>query len=213
MAQTIQIPFDGFYESVSDHLIDNVVDMAFDYEGTGMPDIPDDFWIKWNSKGVCVAYANLYVSMFNVWINEELGVDITLSFGKIVSPQFYNFETDRIFCTISEDDVEKLFAVTAYKDLEEVALERHSQRSGFVSFYSPDLKKAPWIYDVSCWDSVQLQTLLMAAMKSHGLELDVWGLMESCSGSGDLDNVVWGHCSKECLDMVNEYDAKHRKTA
>lgn len=210
--QTIQIPFDGFYESASDSLIEDVINQAFDYEGTGCPEIPDEFWNQWNSKDVCIAYSKLYVERFNMYLNDILGIEIELEFDALVSPKYYNFETDRIFCKIKDKDVSKLWSLTNKSDFALMVKERHSSRDGFISFYANDATVEPWSKPMKEWDSVQLQTMLMACLESHGIgEISTWDIMEDCSGSGALDNVVWNNCPKPCLDMVNMYDESHRK--
>lgn len=211
--QSIQLPFCGFYESVADWQIEETVNRAFDYEGTGCPEIPDDFWTYWDAGPVCKAYCKLYVERYVQYIKDKLDIDISLEFDDVVSPKFYNFETDRIFAYISHVDVCKLYNIVNTPALRIMVRERHSSRAGFASFYSNDLddKEGEWGRELHEWDSVQLQTLLLAAFEQEGEEPDdTMAIMEDCMGSGELDNVVWMNASRPCLDMINEYDAKHR---
>lgn len=213
--QTIQIPFCGFYESAASQMIDDVINQSFDYEGTGDAQIPEDFYDHWGdgNKAVEIAFCKLYVERFVQYLKNEADLEITLEFDDMVSPKFYNFETDRIFCKIKSEDVQKLFDHVNTPSLRTMVRERHTSRSGFWSYYSNDLddKDGEWGRPLNEWDSVQLQTLLMAFMEQEGVEDDTWRIMEDCTSNGKLDNVVWGNCSRPCLDMVNEYYEQHRR--
>lgn len=213
MAQlAIQIPFCGFYESEANALIDQEIESSFDYEGTGDADIPEDFYDHWGkaNKAVEIAFSQEYVGYFLQYLKDECGLDIpSLRYKELVSPRYYNFETDRIFCEISKKDAVKLWNECDKNVLREVMYNRHTSYDGFFSFYSNKL--SDWPKQVTDWDSVQLQTLLIAVMKSKGLdEIDYWSLMEPMSCNGVVHQVVWNNCAKECLDMINSYDAKHR---
>jgi hypothetical protein len=214
---SIQIPFAGFYESIPSAQIDDVVNQAFDYEGTGCPDIPEEFWHHWGkgNKAVEIAYCKLYVQKFVQYLKDNTtfeDFELNLEFEELTSPKYYNFETDRIFCTISFEDIKKLYDHVNTPALRTMVRERHSSRSGFISFYEADYDdpNSEWQKPVTQWDSVQLQTLLMAFMDQEGIEEDTYAIMEDCSCNGQLDDVVWSNCSKECLAMVNKYDEAHR---
>ena len=56
----IKLPFAGFYESIHDNCIDHHIESAFDYEGTGSPEIPEDFYIKMDYSYIWLEYAKLY---------------------------------------------------------------------------------------------------------------------------------------------------------
>lgn len=213
--QTIQIPFCGFYESAASQMIDDVINQSFDYEGTGDGEVPEDFYDHWGkaNKAVEIAFCKLYVERFVQYLKDETDLEIALEYDEMVSPKFYNFETDRIFCKIKPEDVQKLFDHVNTPSLRTMVRERHTSRSGFWSYYSNDLddKDGEWGRDLAEWDSVQLQTLLMAFMEQEGVEDDTWRIMEDCNCNGELDDVVWSNCAKECLDMVNKYDEQHRR--
>lgn len=73
-----------------------------------------------------------------------------IEFEKVVSPRFYNFETDSVDCKITFD-VEMVLSYCR-KNIDEFAKyleERYKSRSGFISFYDYDVEN--WL-DVENWD-------------------------------------------------------------
>lgn len=212
----IRIPFCGFYESEASYMIDQEIEQSFDYEGSGMSDIPEDFYNHWDHKPVSKAFAEEYTPVFQDWFNSECSLDIVLNFKELYSPRFYNFETDTITCTITQDDVLKLWRAVDKNVLALVIKERFSDRSGFISHYEADMYedgsnkdycRTVWTKPVFEWDCIQLETLLIAVMVSNGIQdIDYYELMEPMSCNGVVHMVVWNNCSKECLDMINSYD-------
>lgn len=81
-----------------------------------------------------------------------------LTFVKLDSPRFYNFETDRLFAEIEFDFVRHMLATVNSQDLEDRIKEKFTSRSGFVSFYSNDINQ--WITkDLIHWDINEVGTL------------------------------------------------------
>lgn len=212
LRQSIQIPFDGFYESWSGDMIEDAVNQAFDYEGTGDPEVPDDFYMKWDCKAVQNAFCKSYVEYFQAWLKDTFDLDVSLEFQEMTSPRFYNFETDKIYCWISHLDVCKIYNLVNTPALREMVRERHTSYDGFISFYSNDLddKDDVWGKDLHEWDEIQLMTLLMALIEQEGEEVNTYDIMQDASCSGEMDNIVFGHCGKECLDMANAYYQAHQ---
>lgn len=227
----IIIPFSGFYESVHNEQIDYCIENSFDYEGTGTPEIPDDFYIKMDYSKIWPEYAALYCSYVEDKINEYLDTDknpLKITFKDLVSPKYYNYSTDRIFAEISDQDILRLYDMTDKDILEKLVQDKFTSRSGFSSYYQNSLKEVPnqeykthWDKPVIQWDGNQLSTLLIAAIltkfesdkgwnsetkhfqKYHSF--DDFSFIEDISGSGKLDNIIWNNAPKECLDMVNSY--------
>lgn len=231
----IKLPFSGFYESVHDAEIDRCIENAFDYEGTGNPEIPEDFYMKMDYSHIWPEYARLYCEWLEGKINEYLETEnnpLKNTFKDLTSPKYYNFETDRLFAEISDQDILRLYDMTDRKILNQVIEDRFTSRSGFSSFYHNSLEnegpdyKTTWCKPVLEWDHNQLENLLIAAIltaleKAKGWTseskyfqeyhaFDDYGFIEDISESGRLDNIIWGNCPKECLDMVNAYDEQKR---
>lgn len=230
----IKIPFAGFYETYLAAMVDDEIESAFDYEGTGAgyENMPDDFYMKADYSYVYHALAEQYVEYAQDKANEflELEEPIKLTFKDMTSPREYNFSTYRLFAEISEKDVLKLYAFTDKEVLERVVSDRFTSRSGFASFYQNSLKetgqdyKTSWAKDVLRWDHNQLETLLIAAIltaldKAQGWDseskhfeeyhsFDDMPFIEDMSSSGELGNLIYEHLPKECVDMMNEYYEK-----
>ena len=110
--------FGGFYHSQHSENIDsNIEDYGYD-------------WQQIDYKKTNINYCKAYLNK----LSEEL--NINLSFISLDSPIEYNFTTDNIFCSISNEDFKALLNEYDTKDLFNY-IEQHSKsRAGFTSFYS-----------------------------------------------------------------------------
>tara|TARA_R100001163_G_scaffold43340_2_gene32708 strand:- start:400 stop:996 length:597 start_codon:yes stop_codon:yes gene_type:complete len=121
------IHFGGFYESIHDGNIDNMVE-AYEYDF-------DDVDYKKTFK----SYIESYSSKLESYILDEYLVDIDFKNIKLYSPQYYNYSTDIIDCKIDTNQVNSLNEILK-KDNEFLSFlkDRTTSYSGFVSFYSYD---------------------------------------------------------------------------
>ena len=161
------IPFSGFYNSRYSGELDAVQERYVEYEvekNPGLnPDIPNESLWKAADYGKAFDYiARKYVAHFNDYIETEYELDLDLKFESMQSPREYNFETDRIFCEISEENVRKLREAVSDPALRLAIKERFTSRSGFISSYDNDLDD--WNPDVTTWDHNELGTLLVALL-------------------------------------------------
>ena len=183
------IPFDGFYESLHDSMInDAIMQMFQDDDGTENAGLSARVFEDCRFKQVHEKYAQCYAQSFS----EVFGLP-SLKFDKLQSPREYNFTTDRIFCTIDSADVNRVLAAVDKGVFRSKAADMFTSRSGFASFYNPDIDT--WPDDVSDWDCNQIGCLIAAwADMEHGGEFDSWAeydMMQDLSGSGYLDNWVY----------------------
>ena len=179
------IPFSGFYNSIHDEELDHALEQMFsDQSGNpydGLVSRAFDL-VQWQK--VHTAYAAHYAAAFC----EEFEI-VGATFESMTSPREYNFTTDRVFITLPESEVIRILAVTPRETLEEVAREMFTSRSGFASFYPPDVES--W-GEVAEWDHNQCFALLSAYVLylRDGEAFDSWAeysIMEHCSGNGYLD--------------------------
>lgn len=158
--RTLKIPFNGFYNTWELNVIEQSVDSYFQ-DDSGEPVQP--FADKLNS-------AIDYCKMFNLFAidyckaladtaKDKGSKKFKLNFKELKSPREYNFETDVIFCEVSERWVKWFYDHTSTPYLREVAREWFTSRSGFISFYSPDIED--W-GDLRDWDCNQLGALFEA---------------------------------------------------
>lgn len=187
MRQVI-LPFSGFYCSLHDSAIDDAIaQLLSDDQGMPLSDqLSSRFVDACDYRYAFWQYAAHYAQQFA----EEFTL-ASLKFNRLDSPREYNFETDRIFCDISSEDIDKMKQSTLAATLAKVAARRHTSRDGFHSFYSPDT--ADWPSDVHTWDVVQLSTLLEAYVEKIFGDFDRWAeldLMEYALCNGKLDDWV-----------------------
>lgn len=106
MKVSTTIPFQGFYNSIHDSELDHALDMMFeiDDQGNTCGRLMEKIFDAVNWSDVHEAYAKNYVEHFAEFI--ELN---SLIFEELVSPKYYNFETDRIFCTIEYSEIEHIY--------------------------------------------------------------------------------------------------------
>ena len=162
----INIPFAGFYNSKYSGELDAVQERFVEYEvekNPGLnPDIPNE--ALWKSADYGKAYdhiARAYADQFNQYLIDEYELDLDLKFESMQSPKFYNFETDRIFCEISEENVRKLRSAVSDPALRQAIKARFTSRSGFISSYPNHLEDWP---PLEQWDHNELGTLLVALL-------------------------------------------------
>ena len=110
--------FGGFYHSEHSELIENNIEFyGYDWE---------DVDYKKTNINYCKAFLNR--------LGEELQID--LNFISLDSPKYYNFTTDKIFCSISKEDFKTLLDDYDNKELFNYIEEQSKSRDGLISFYS-----------------------------------------------------------------------------
>lgn len=166
MSKITTIPFAGFYNTIWSYGIDRAEEIHLEHleqeEGVEIKASSDAIW-KAADYGAMYNYvARKYVDYFNDYIKDEFDLDLDLKFESMQSPREYNFETDRIFCYISEENVRKLRSAVSDPALRHAIKERFTSRSGFISSYDNDLDD--WNPDPTTWDHNELGTLLVALL-------------------------------------------------
>lgn len=98
---------------------------------------------------------------------------IGATFEDVESPREYNFTSDRLFGKVPLKTLRELFkrsAAERHESLARIIAERHSSRSGFVSFYSDNVRD--WIRKpLREWDHNEYGTLILAALMAAGADL------------------------------------------
>lgn len=199
------VPFDGFYDSLSSMDLDDALKEMFSDRLTGFTvneGLVMRAWDKMDWRQVRIDYAKDYLENFGLW----LGLD--LEWYELVSPREYNFRTDVIVATISEESLLKAFANVDKGILVAVAKRRHTSYDGFHSYYSPNIED--WPESVLGWDSVQIGTLLYALAEDvQGEEFGAWEqyyVNESSRSNGVYEEILSRNCPEmERLTKVHEY--------
>lgn len=143
----VNIPFQGFYCSIWSDIIDSELISECQEQNCldrGIPecltlesiDMSDDLWQYVDHESAETDLARAYVES----MAKETGAPLT--FKSLWSPKEYNFQTDQIDATLPGAFVRKIWAEVKKErtTLARLVKERHSSRSGFISFYSDELE-------------------------------------------------------------------------
>lgn len=224
--KSIVIPFQGFYNSWYSDAIDREQEQWAEYEAEnlGRDDISESDLndILWHCADYSAAYQRVardYVDAFREYVNAESGFGLRLEFETMTSPEYYNFETDRIFCFIDSDDIARMYEeVKETPQFASLIKERHSSRDGFISFYKSDLES--WLAKpFEEYDHNELKTVLLAWIQLRGHDVPAnaldWEIYESMANSGDAfysafeSCVDWKKYESKLADLIAEKDAEN----
>lgn len=158
------VPFAGFYYSPHSDQIEHEEERLFTCpQGEYKQHLADYFFRDVNYRGVYELYAKEYVKL----LAEELGIG--LEWEEMVSPTYYNFQTDRLFARISRSDLAKILRKVRGDRLNRKVREMFTSRDGFISHYSNDIRD--W-GRIAGWDHNQVGAVLAAYVDSD-TELNV----------------------------------------
>ena len=138
----IQLPFSGFYHSIHDMYIDNHIEYEIeyleselDYTEDQLEIIKDRFYMMDYApirKVICEHYIDAYNAVFY----DEYDIHLDLEYSELISPKFYNFETDRLYALIDESIFNDVKALINKHDFKAMLKEKYAARSGFMPFQS-----------------------------------------------------------------------------
>lgn len=166
------LPFSGFYHSSHSELLDSTLHYMFaDETGNTNVELTDRAFSNVNWTKVHEEYAKIYAENFAGMFNLE-----TLAFKDLVSPKYYNYETDRLFCEISLDEVASIYEKVDKNRLRALIKEKFTSYDGYISFYPNDLHE--WPYDLKDWDHNHIGTLLEAYVLQEGFEQSEVAIMD-----------------------------------
>lgn len=206
------LPFPGFYYSLYDSEFDATIERDCEYFaeewGVDVNSVSDAAFSHTDTSDAQSAIAELHAAKWLESFTDETGINLLTghAFGGMSSPRFYNFETDRIFATVSLAAIGKCYAAQKRDGFETLSLiirERFTSRDGFMSFYSNDL--AAWQEKpLRDWDCNEICTLLCATVEllyRDGLdkfnrEVE-YETLEYASGNGLCDCVDWGAVERD----------------
>lgn len=198
--------FCGFYESRLSGALDSVEEQEAEHfavyrehdDGTrgSVLDARDyaELFMSHARYGIAFdAIARAYVDAASDVLNLALSeLDATpadaprlFEFSRLVSPREYNFSTDELCVFVSAETWGRMVAEVNDADVTDVATERHTSRSGFASFYSPDWRS--W-GDVSGYDDVQRDTLFRAWLRGLHSGFEAVAVNELSNAERDEDD-------------------------
>lgn len=204
----LNIPFPGFYESTLSGIIDSAEEQFIDYrmdetESAFPPELRfesiDWLWRHIDHGAAHDLIARDYVETFDAiaggllnetrmtWVHswaEKKKIRHTvdscgMQFSLMTSPREYNFETDRLFVTVSNAFVGRLFKMSRddnHTTLDATIKRRFTSCDGYVPHYSNRLSE--WLEKpMGDWDYNELGTLLIACLELSG-GFDQWEVLE-----------------------------------
>lgn len=164
------IPFSGFYGSIHDSYMNDVLEMRECTES-------DIDWVTVHEE-----YSKEYVKKLAEWMN------ISLEYEELVSPREYNFMSDRIFAKISRSDFAKILCAVRGSTLNNKVREMFTSRSGFISHYPNRISE--W-GRISTWDHNQIGAVLAAYVDKHRESDDIGAnIAESIYEEGTLESIM-----------------------
>lgn len=190
------VPFSGFYETLHSDCLETELEQLIDYDDEeGLP----EGWSKAgdHAEGIRWACAHrLYAEKYVEYLALEL--ELSMEFEELWHPWEYNFETDTVLASISEEDVQKIYKDTPPDKLIQLAKDRFTSRDGFSSYYDPDINT--W-GALGSWDHHQIGTLLQAYLdqekpscESGSQRFCQWAeceIMESARCNGVIGDILW----------------------
>ena len=190
------IPFPGFYGSWLSSDLDNVEEREAEYlaEEHGLEaSAAAELILDHMKYGTAHDYlARQWVEYFRNHVAETFDLQLDLTFESMTSPREYNFATDRIFCHISDEDVQVLFDAIPTEVLRATIKARFTSYDGFMSFYSNDVDE--WLEKPLIeWDHNELGTLL-EALVSQSPEF----ISDVCMQMTESE--VYDNASQEAMD-------------
>jgi hypothetical protein len=201
----INIPFEGFYESKHSQELDSIEERFINYEieerreNLEPEELGDAIYRTANYSLAFDHIARAYVTYFNDYIKEEYEIDLELKFESMTSPREYNFETNRIFCHISQGKAQLLFDSVPLYAIKQKIYTRFTSYDGFISSYPNRLEN--WPISIEEWDHNQLGTLLVALLAdAEDYDWKIWEDMQ--------DHNVYDTAFDKCVDWVRYDDLK-----
>jgi hypothetical protein len=172
------VPFAGFAGTWHSDAVEHVEEQLFaDSSGNPCNNLLDMFFDHVSYGDVFQRYAENYVSILREYL--ELP---SLTFEEMTSPRYYNFETDRVFASISRQDLGRMMHAVRGEPLDRKARKMFTSRSGFCSFYPNDTSKWPPIDD---WDHNHVGAVLAAY--ADQIASDDWSAFEESIATGHLE--------------------------
>lgn len=158
------IPFQGFCCSIHDDQIDFVIENETEYYINELRQPKSDVE-TWQESIDYAAIRKAYSKHYVNFANSELDL-ASLEYKDLESPREYNFITDRIICTISYDDVKKLYDLYIGSDAFRVLIQNtFTSYDGFISFYSNDINS--WKSKaLDRWDLNEIGILILCHWKA-----------------------------------------------
>jgi len=186
----IQIPFSGFYESIhggEGGNIDRALEDGFNYnhETDEEQEVPDIWGADYDYKAIELEYCKNFVEAFGDKF------ELTLTFDEMTSPREYNFSTDKIYCKIPRNEIDKIRKeVEGHEGWAAFVKENFTSCDGFISFLSNDYTHEDWTKETLI--EAQYGVILKYWLENVSTETGSEGwYMEECYLTSDFEMCNW----------------------
>jgi len=133
----IRIDFGGFYGSIHEALIDNLIECYDDDDDYIKPGI--DLCDHIDYQKTFDNYIHSYCSALTDFIFYEYDLDIEYKNITLDSPKYYNYQTDVIYCgTLKKDQTKLNKKLLKDQDFIDYLKEAVKSYDGYISFYTFD---------------------------------------------------------------------------
>lgn len=138
----IQLPFSGFYHSIHDMYIDNHIEYELEYLESELGytdeqlDIIKDRFYMMDYAPIRKVICEHYIQAYNAVFYDEYNIHLDLEYSQLISPRFYNFETDRLYASIDESIYNDVTALINTQEFKAMLKDKFKCRDGFIPFQS-----------------------------------------------------------------------------
>lgn len=200
--KTFPIPFCGFYNSIIDDEIETTIEREVQYYSEEYGIELDEMDFITDFEGIAKCYARYFEERV-----QDAFPQIEIKFSKLKSPKYYNFETDKIVCEISDKNLKLVYNYCIANHFSDTVNEALKERSGFIPLYSDDFSE--WDKDVLKWDAAQIGLLFEHFVtlldKNEGVIISDMDFMDYSSSHGCiLENIRPTGKSKELIDELED---------
>lgn len=197
MKNTFYIPiFQGFYESIHSWQLDSIEEMEIENiaEDSGVEDydydnFTDDYDVDY--REMYVEYAKSFADNFKDEFAERLKASTWIliwNYWELYSPQFYNYETDKIFVNC-DVDIDKLKEYVNTNEFSDYILEHNRSRDGFFSYMETNIEDYIDLIDSDCPSNIITQVVEFF-IEQEGDDNILWDLCEDIDCYGIFLNNV-----------------------
>lgn len=136
----IQLPFSGFYESIHDMYIDNHIEYELEYLESELGytdeqlDIIKDKFYMMDYAPIKKAICEHYIQAYNQVFYDEYNIHLDLEYSDLISPRFYNYETDRLYALIDESIYNEVSEMVNNESFKTMLKDKFKPQSGFMPF-------------------------------------------------------------------------------
>ena len=196
------IPFTGFYESDHDSLIDNELEQMFSDQNGDPLHSAGDSWEHIDWRKVYIAYAQEYAGQIFALLSGCLKIKLPYTFVELSSPRYYNFTTDRIFCTVSQRTARALYKAADKAALDKLIHDKFTSCDGILSYYDNSL--TAWPKSVLKWDANQIGALIESVFFQffNPEDFQAWEIMEGPRGNGEIDSMLYDALDAEGREIL-----------